>query len=717
MEFFTKIKNNLKNIFKSPWVNSGHGKRFFVILLLFFIASGILIPKISLSFGESIIGAGVTSGGIWAYNNLIYDCYVGKTPEQMTPEERQKAMDCLQSQNNNISAVDNALGKLSNALDYLDRAAKGTLMAIITSVISVMILIISTLASMMGSLFLWVFNSSNKMSYTGFDNPAIAAGWPIARDFANMIIVLGLVIIGLATILRFNEYGAKKLLPRLIIAAILINFSLVICGVVIDVSNMIMSGLGINSGGYLQKTWAKNTSDTIGVMWEKFNIDKPAESLGTSIGLLFTEAMRFVIYSLFFFLFIARYVCLWILVILSPLAFVAAVFPAGQDMYRKWKTNFIQWSFIGIPAAFFLWLADKITAGMINSTSNNSSTAGSAASFIAFLLPGFFMIIGFIFSLQTSAMGASMITSKANQYFNKGKSMLGGTATSTAKKITGGAANLSGASRMYNWAGDKLTKFGEATHILNRGASAKRKATQMEGRAKLNNYEFMDEKELKAEYDRNNSVTNKWTDGARKNRAQITEILQRRKKLDTLGDSKEIGAALELTDKYYGGQKAKDIRKEAEKISPILRAENKSALEKAGKTLSKGGKAYHPTLSDATHYNDADMKKEAVRSAHADMSVSDMRNLDESQFSEDFLINDTNFGTIKVASREWNANQKAKAKDPVILQKLLDNAAAVVGCSSNYADIKAATMALPASDPKKKQAKEIIRRWRLYNNL
>ena len=66
----------------------------------------------------------------------------------------------------------------------------------------------------------------------------VATGWPIVRNFANAIIVLALIAIAMATILRIKDYEAKSLLPKLIIAALLINFSLVICGIIIDAASI-----------------------------------------------------------------------------------------------------------------------------------------------------------------------------------------------------------------------------------------------------------------------------------------------------------------------------------------------------------------------------------------------------------------------------------------------------------------------------------------------
>lgn len=67
----------------------------------------------------------------------------------------------------------------------------------------------------------------------------IEEGWTIFRDLANIIIIFALLFIGITTILRLEKYNTKKLLSTLIIAALLINFSLFFAKVIIDTSNLL----------------------------------------------------------------------------------------------------------------------------------------------------------------------------------------------------------------------------------------------------------------------------------------------------------------------------------------------------------------------------------------------------------------------------------------------------------------------------------------------
>jgi hypothetical protein len=67
----------------------------------------------------------------------------------------------------------------------------------------------------------------------------IDIGWKIVRDVANIFFVFILLWIALATIFDVDKYSAKSLLPKFIISALLINFSLVIGTTIISLSNNI----------------------------------------------------------------------------------------------------------------------------------------------------------------------------------------------------------------------------------------------------------------------------------------------------------------------------------------------------------------------------------------------------------------------------------------------------------------------------------------------
>lgn len=90
--------------------------------------------------------------------------------------------------------------------------------------------------------------------YNGFlSSTAVTNGWVIVRDLCNMFFIVVLLVIAIATILKIEMYHYKKLLGRLIIMAVLINFSKLICGLVIDFSQVLMmtfvNGFSAAAGG------------------------------------------------------------------------------------------------------------------------------------------------------------------------------------------------------------------------------------------------------------------------------------------------------------------------------------------------------------------------------------------------------------------------------------------------------------------------------------
>ena len=66
---------------------------------------------------------------------------------------------------------------------------------------------------------------------------AVNIGYPVVLGAANMFFVLILLWIAIATIFDFEQFTARQLLPKLVIAALLINFSLPIGRAFVNLSN------------------------------------------------------------------------------------------------------------------------------------------------------------------------------------------------------------------------------------------------------------------------------------------------------------------------------------------------------------------------------------------------------------------------------------------------------------------------------------------------
>ena len=127
-----------------------------------------------------------------------------------------------------------------------------------------------------GSLVGWFAGMAQGiLGYTDTQNAQMVKdGWGIVRDLVNMFFVLILLVIAFATILRFEPYGIKALLPKLIIAALLINFSLVLAGVVIDFSDVLTNFFIQDSTSFFN-----NIAGSMGLAkLQLTNADKPDEA-------------------------------------------------------------------------------------------------------------------------------------------------------------------------------------------------------------------------------------------------------------------------------------------------------------------------------------------------------------------------------------------------------------------------------------------------------
>ncbi|MEK7124418.1 MAG: hypothetical protein AAB877_01910, partial [Patescibacteria group bacterium] len=149
---------------------------------------------------------------------------------------------------------------IRNALNAMLGSIKaGIPVAIITLPIYLIRVVFQTFASLSEYVFKYVL--SQLVEGSGWEitqNPVFLGAWYIVKAWANTLIALGLIGIATAIILSFRGSEAKKMLPILIVVALLINFSVVFVGVMIDVSNLAMKSLLGFGGQELNLTLAVN---------------------------------------------------------------------------------------------------------------------------------------------------------------------------------------------------------------------------------------------------------------------------------------------------------------------------------------------------------------------------------------------------------------------------------------------------------------------------
>lgn len=287
-------------------------------------------------------------------------------------------------------------------------------------------------------------------SYNSFINePDIINGWKIVRDLCNMFFVLILLVIAFATILKIESYNVKKLLPKLLIMAVLINFSRTICGLAIDFSQVIMLtfvNAFSDSGGQFTATLQVHkflsASTDFSDLWtssKDLNATNTLGSIFIAIGFMVVSTITMVAILI---VFLMRMIMFWIYIVLSPLAFLLSSFPVGQKYAAQYWGEFTKYLINGPVLAFFIWLSLITVQNFDTSTLKTvmmecTTEIMCLPNFIGFLIAIGFLVGGLIVSQQIGGMGASWGANAVSGLKTRGLGLAKGAAKLGAKAPLG----------------------------------------------------------------------------------------------------------------------------------------------------------------------------------------------------------------------------------------------------------------------------------------
>ena len=211
------------------------------------------------------------------------------------------------------------------------------------------------------------------------DMRTIHLGWTISRDIVNMFFILGLIVIAFANILRIESYAMKTLLPKFIIMALIINFSYLACGIIIDSGQVITTYfLGLIKGPQQDQKPDVGMAllDSLAVTKSLIPPEGGASSVAITNASEDAIAWQAVINMAFSAIIIAvagfallvgtlllfiRMGALWALIILCPFAWFLGIFPGKlKSQADKWWSEFIKWAFFAPIYVFFIYLILQI---------------------------------------------------------------------------------------------------------------------------------------------------------------------------------------------------------------------------------------------------------------------------------------------------------------------------------------------------------------------
>lgn len=267
--------------------------------------------------------------------------------------------------------------------------------------------------------------------YIRIDNgmPVLKATWTILRDLSNMFFILILIWMAFATIFNVGKHRFQDMIYRLLVVAVLINFSLVIGGLVMDAGqvlvNVLLNMIGdpgnrlgqfLSPSGLLPGIKVENS-----LMGSIFGI-----ILGAMLLFSMLVATAFALFRIFI---------LWGLLIVSPIAWMAYILPGTRKWWSKWWGTFVGWNiflpcflFILYLGLYFLSKENEIMAAISGNrgTGNFMNTSVSFNMFFFYTFTAAFLIYG-------TAMAAKMTSAFGGDGFEKGV----GWARTTVGKLTG----------------------------------------------------------------------------------------------------------------------------------------------------------------------------------------------------------------------------------------------------------------------------------------
>ena len=230
-----------------------------------------------------------------------------------------------------------------------------------------------------------------------FKNDSTSGGlkqaWDFFRDIANAIfaVIFLWVIFSQISNVGVSNYGIKKILPRLIIGALLVNLSFYLCQLAVDLSNI----LGFSLKGVLEGAASGiDTQSAANGSFSTFVVGGLALA-GAALFLFLAVSMPTIMALLLALLvvlviLIVRQAAIILLIAVSPLAFAAWLLPNTENLFKKWISMF-KGLLVVFPVVSLLYGAGKLAGAILAASAtddpNNPKETMQFAALAVSILP------------------------------------------------------------------------------------------------------------------------------------------------------------------------------------------------------------------------------------------------------------------------------------------------------------------------------------------
>ena len=246
------------------------------------------------------------------------------------------------------------------------------------------------------------------------DNSGAKQGWDFFRNIANAIfaVIFLWIIFSQISNVGVSNYGIKKILPRLIIGALLVNLSYYLCQIFVDLSNILghtlKDALESGAGGIGTTSEAAGWGSAIAATI--VGVGGVAAFAALAIGIP-TLAAGFLAIMTVFIILVVRQAGIILLISMSPMAFAAWLLPNTEDLFKKWLKMF-RGLLLVFPIISLLYGAGKLAGAVLASSAtvdpNNPDETLHLVALAATTMP----LIATPFVLQNSLSSLGSIGAK-----------------------------------------------------------------------------------------------------------------------------------------------------------------------------------------------------------------------------------------------------------------------------------------------------------------
>lgn len=306
---------------------------------------------------------------------------------------------------------------------------------------------------LMGGMVDWLLSLSEELA----NMEALRAAWRVFLNLADLGLILSLIVIAFATIINYESYALKNTLWKLIVAALLVNFSFTIGISIIQLSNgvsrFLLDNITKGEGGL---------SEGIGQMMDINEIERysipnntdsnnnqgaansdngwlyyaahPGEFLQDTLSaafqmivnaafLIFFLIIIFLIFATLAIMMLVRTINLAVLLIWSPFAWFSWILPYTKKHWDDWWDGMLKWSIFLPTALLWIYVAQLVSMSPVLKDTTRDANAQRTFTSLAkgaffgtdffshavkLVIVGGLLVSGLLISYNVSGYGAAL---------------------------------------------------------------------------------------------------------------------------------------------------------------------------------------------------------------------------------------------------------------------------------------------------------------------